>query len=104
MQPPALYATAQEPIQGGGCTIGHEKNLVLLLQFANPASAGIQGCGCTRGKVPMGIWASGSSASPSGLIKLLFISSSSPTPLHSLFNYHSDRFWLTFKAAVKSIP
>lgn len=89
---------------GGGCTTGHEKNLWLPLQLANALSAGIRGRGCTRGKVPAGIRGGCSSVLPSGLIKLFFLSSSSLTPLRSLFNYHSDRFGLTFKAAVKNIP
>lgn len=52
-RPRALYAaasaaTAQQLIQWGDYTIGHEKNPVLLIKFANTVSGGIQRHGCTR--------------------------------------------------------
>lgn len=40
--------TAQQPIQKGDYTIGHEKNLLLLIKFANTVSVGIRRRGCAR--------------------------------------------------------
>lgn len=49
LQPePLADARAQQPIQKGDYTIGHEKNLLLLIKFANTVSVGIQRHGCTR--------------------------------------------------------
>lgn len=49
LQPePLADATAQQPIQKGDYTIGHEKNPVLLIKFANTVSGGIRRHGCTR--------------------------------------------------------
>jgi len=49
LQPePLADAAAQQPIQQGDYAIGHEKNLLLLIKFANIVSVGIQRQGHAR--------------------------------------------------------
>lgn len=53
MLKPKLLADvlAQQPIQAGNYTAGHEKNLLLLIKFANTVSEEIWEHNCAGGKV-----------------------------------------------------